>query len=138
MSKKLKRRQSLEEILASCSDTLFPADLGAAPVTVDSRDADGDTPLHVLARRGNNYGLERLIEAGADVNAIGDMSETPLHVALHQKNLVAVELLLNAGAVVSLVSEFDQSPLSIANDLGGEFRALMRQKAGAGSVGQGE
>lgn len=131
MGKKLKRRQSLDEILASCSDTLFPAELGAVPVTVDSRDADGDTPLHVLARRGNNYGIERLIEAGADVNAVGDMSETPLHIALHKKNIVAVELLLNAGAGVSLVSEFGQSPQDIANDLGSEFRALLRRKAGA-------
>ena len=127
MSKKAKNRQSLEEILASCSDTLFPAELREAKVDLDSRDADGDTPLHVLLWRGNNYGVQRLIEAGADVNAVGDMSETPLHIAVRKNNIDAITQLLQAGADPSRVSEFGQTPKDIANSIGGQTKQLFSQ-----------
>ena len=124
MPKKKKTRETLEEMLASCSDTLFPGDLGAAPVTLDSRDVDGDTPLHVMLWRNNTYAVLQFIAAGADVNAVGDMSETPLHIALKQQNLAAIEALLKAGADISRVSEFGQSPLELAQELGGDIRRL--------------
>jgi len=40
--------RSLEEILQSTADCLFPAELGEQPVTIDSRGCDGDTSLHAL------------------------------------------------------------------------------------------
>ncbi|WP_149140072.1 ankyrin repeat domain-containing protein [Gemmobacter caeruleus] len=125
MSRKPKTRLSLQDILASCSDTLFPAECGKAPVTPQSRGADGDTPLHVMVWRGNTYAVQCLVEAGADVNAVGDMSETPLHVALRRKDLAAAELLLRAGAETDRVSEFGQSPRDLALVLGGAFRRLL-------------
>lgn len=125
MPRKPKTRQSPEGILASCSDTLFPAECGNAPVTPDSRGADGDTPLHVMVWRGNTHARQCLVDAGADVNAVGDMSETPLHVALRQANLAAVESLLRAGADTGRVSEFGQTPCDLALALGGEFRRLL-------------
>ncbi len=125
MPKRPKTRETLEQILASCSDTLFPAELGEAPVEVNSRDVEGDTPLHVMLQRGNDHGVKLLIEAGADVNAVGDMSETPLHLALKQENLAAVEALLAAGAKTTPMSEFDESPSDIARALGGEFQRLV-------------
>ena len=128
MAKRPKTRQSLEEILASCSDTLFPEEMGKAVVTPNSRCVDGDTPLHVLLWRGNNYAIELLLEAGADVNAIGDMSETPLHIALQKNNLDAVRMLLKAGADKTLRSEFGQTPADIANELGGEFAKIFFPK----------
>jgi ankyrin repeat protein len=121
-------RQSLEEILASCSDTLFPAGMGDAPVAVDSVDADGDTPLHLMAWRGNNHGLALLISAGADVNAVGDMSETPLHIAVRNQNLAAIEALLAAGADPSPVSEFGESPKSRAKAIGGAIGRLFNRR----------
>ncbi len=124
MSKRPKSRQSLEDILASCSDTLFPAALGKAEVQIDSTDVDGDTPLHVLLRRGNDFGAKCLIENGADVNAIGDMSETPLHVATRKQNVTIVALLLKAGANPDAMSEFGQTPQSIAAKLGGKMNEL--------------
>ena len=82
-----KRRATLEEILASTSDILYPAELGEKPVTINSTDCDGDTPLHVMVWRKDRYAVNLLIEAGADVNAAGDMTETPLHVAIGQEDL---------------------------------------------------
>ena len=65
MPKRAKTRQSLAEILASCSDTLFPAEMGKAVVKIDSQDCDGDTPLHVMLWRDDTYGAKCLIDAGA-------------------------------------------------------------------------
>ncbi|WP_120500605.1 ankyrin repeat domain-containing protein [Roseovarius sp. EL26] len=127
MPKRAKERETLEEILISCSDTIFPEELGAAPVTLNSRDVDGDTPLHVLLWRKNTYGALLLIEAGADVNAVGDMSETPLHIAVKAQDVTVIGALLKAGANVSFVSEFGQSPLDLAKDAGGDIKRVFLQ-----------
>jgi ankyrin repeat protein len=58
-------------------------------------ESDGDTPLHVMLRRNDNEAVPMLLNAGANVNVIGDMSETPLHVAVLQRNFVAAEALLS-------------------------------------------
>jgi len=128
MSQKPKSRQALREILVSCSDTLFPAELGMAPVEVKSRGANGDTPLHVMLWQENTYGALQLIEAGADVNAAGDMSETPLHLAVKKQNIPVVEALLKAGADASCVSEFGHSPQEVANQLSSDLRRLFASR----------
>ncbi|PJI85200.1 ankyrin repeat protein [Yoonia maricola] len=126
MSKRPKTRQSLDEILASCSDTLFPDKMGRAPVNIDSKDVEGDTALHVMLWRGDTYGAVSLIDAGAEVDAVGDMSETPLHIAVRKANAKVVAHLLAAGANPDIISEFGQSPRSIASDAGGEIAKLFR------------
>jgi len=125
MSKKQKTRASLAQILASCSDTLFPAEMGKAPVSIDSKDEEGDTPLHVMVWREDTYAALELILAGADVNATGDMSETPLHVAVRKQNLKVIDALLAAGADRRLISEFGQTPLSLAEAAGGDVRRML-------------
>lgn len=127
MSKRLKTRQTLDEILASCSDTLFPHKMGKAAVQVNTADVDGDTPLHVLTRRGNTYGIKLLLEAGAQVNAIGDMSETPLHIAVRKGDAEVTALLLGNGADPNIISEFDQTPHAMAQEQGGDILRLFTQ-----------
>ncbi|MEM0935766.1 MAG: ankyrin repeat domain-containing protein [Pseudomonadota bacterium] len=124
MTKKPKTRQKLEDILASCSEALFPAEMGSAPVSIGSRASNGDTPLHVMAWRIDTHGALQLIDAGADVNAAGDMSETPLHIAVRKKDLTVVEALLRAGADPDRVSELGNTPRKFADELGGEMRRL--------------
>lgn len=122
-----KSRETLEQILASCSDTLFPASLGEASVSLNSRNVDGDTPLHVMLWRKNTYGALLLIEAGADVNAVGDMSQTPLHVAVQQGDVKAAKALLKAGANRVHVSEFGKSPNDLALEHGSDMRRCFTQ-----------
>ncbi|MDZ4056986.1 MAG: hypothetical protein U1D69_08470, partial [Polynucleobacter sp.] len=64
--------RTLQEILQSTSDALFPADLGEREVSLDSQDCNGDTPLHVLVWRGDSAGAKALVAAGAAPNRIGD------------------------------------------------------------------
>ncbi len=63
MLKRPKSRRTLEEILQSTSDVLFLEELGEARISLSSRGCDGDSPLHVLLWRGDDYGTKLLIES---------------------------------------------------------------------------
>jgi len=111
--------RTLDEVLWSVSDAIYPDSLGEKPVEVNCHGADGDTPLHVLAWRDDTEGAAILVAAGANVNALGDMGETPLHVAARQGNAVLLDLLLRAGGDPSLRSEFGLTVRELAAGRGG-------------------
>ncbi len=111
--------RTLKQVLRSTSDVLFPAEIGEAPVTLTSRSSEGDSALHVMAWRRDHGAARILIEAGADVNAIGDMDQTPLHVAVMQRDVVMARLLLEHGARDDLVSEFGATARQEAKLQGG-------------------
>lgn len=56
------------------------------------------SPLHVLGWRDDSGRALILVEAGADLNATGEMYETPLHIAPANENLELTSLLVRAGA----------------------------------------
>ena len=124
MGHKPKHRATLEEILASTSDVLFPAEIGKKVVSISSTDCDGDTPLHVMVWRNDAYAVKVLLEAGANPNAIGDMGETPLHVAVSKENCTIAENLLQAGAKVNIRSEFNETAQERAIRKGGAIAKL--------------
>src|SRR5688572_11029647 len=116
--------RTLDEVLQSTSDVLFPADIGKRRVAIDSHDSDGDTPLHVMTWRNDLEAVDLLVSAGADVNAVGDMGETPLHVAISRQNLAIAKALLKAGARDGIRSEFGSTPREMAVRQGGAMAAL--------------
>lgn len=120
------RMPTLDEVLQSTSDVLFPAELGNRRVRVTSANADGDTPLHVMAWRKDPKAMALLISAGADVNAVGDMGETPLHVAIAQRDEASIRMLLDAGARIDIRSEFDETPLEKAAATSDAIQRLLR------------
>jgi ankyrin repeat protein len=101
--------RTLEEVLQSTSDCIYPEQLGEARVSLDSTDADGDTALHILIWRGDTDGALLLIEKGAPINAVGDMGETPLHVAISRQDMTVIDALLKAGAKTDMASEFGET-----------------------------
>jgi uncharacterized protein len=116
--------RTLEDVLQSTSDVLFPDELGERLVAIDSHSSEGDTPLHVMAWRDDFEGVAILIKAGADVNAIGDMGQTPLHVAVTKRNAAMVLALLGAGARDDIRSEFGSTPHEDAVRGGGTLLTL--------------
>ena len=114
MPKKPKTRRTLEEILHSVSDSLYPEKMGKGGIEINDADCLGDTPLHVMTWREDIYAVKLLIEHGANINATGDMTETPLHIATRRGNLEIVEALLAAGARTDIMSEFGQTPKDYA------------------------
>ena len=119
--------RTLEEVLQSTSETLFPAGMGKQEVKIDSVDSDGDTALHVIAGRNDSFGVEILIAAGAKIDAIGDMGETPLHSALRHNALKSIEALLFNQARTDIKSEFGANAREIAKEKGGQVEKTFRQ-----------
>ena len=125
---KLKKRETVEQILERLSERMFPAELGAKVVQIDSQEADGDGVLHNLLYGRELYPARALTEAGADVNLVGNAGYTPLHVAAWRNHPEAVEMLLNADANPGLRCENGKTPLEIAkeNSYGEVARLLSR------------
>ncbi|GIL68011.1 hypothetical protein Vafri_21339 [Volvox africanus] len=80
-------------------------------VDVNSRDAEGFTPLHAAATRGSAAIVARLLRAGADSNIASSEGLLPLHAAAAGGHLDVVELLLDAGSLVSYKSSSGATPL---------------------------
>jgi ankyrin repeat protein len=70
--------------------------------------------------------IERLIQAGADINEPDIDGMTPLHIAVKVKNLTAAAYLISKGADVNIKNEEGQSPLEMAEEDG--LLAVLQEK----------
>ncbi len=73
-----------------------------------------EPPLHEAVRKGDVAAVERLLAAGADVNARDMYAATPLHLAAESGDVRITEILLAKGANVSAVDDGHNYPLHIA------------------------
>lgn len=113
----MKHGESLEQFLARAGETLFVAGV-EEPMTIHSRNADGDMPLHMAALWGERYAITLLLDAGAEIDAKGDMSNTPLYYAVMGDHLLAAEVLLERGANPDAPSELGYTPRTLAKQHG--------------------
>lgn len=91
---------------------------------------DGTTALFAAALQGHTTAMERLIRAGADVNAqCTQLQVTALHMAARRGHIDAVELLLSYGASPFITSTQGDTPLHAGVDHIGVVRVLL--EAGA-------
>ncbi len=82
-------------------------------IGLDASTPEGDSPLHVVAGWGDAAATRMLVDAGARVDAVGDMGETPLHIAAKHASPEVIEVLVNAGARMDVVSDFGETPASL-------------------------
>jgi ankyrin repeat protein len=101
------------ELAAAFRDLInYQSDDPTAPIDPFTyRSPDGDTCLHVAARRGDVRSVVLLLKAGADPNDLGDMQSTPLHYA---KDPEIIAMLLAAGASDKVTNAFGRTPLERA------------------------
>lgn len=74
----------------------------------------GKTALHAAACRGHEEMLRMLLDAGADIEAVGNDGQTPMYLAAQQKHQGVVQILLKAGA--KLESEKHDPVLALLNE----------------------
>lgn len=99
----------------------------AAGANLDDRDVMGKTPLMLAIEQRNFEAATQLLQAGADVNAIMEVSEDSifsygsnqvcqraLHLAIAARDLTAIEVLLAAGADPTLPNSDGITALELA------------------------
>ncbi len=75
---------------------------------------DGSTPLHWASYRDDLDGAEKLIRAGANVNAANDLGVTPLWTASQNGSAGMVRKLLSAGANPNAALTAGETPVMVA------------------------
>ena len=117
MKSKKRAPPTLEEILKRTAVVMYPAGPPAS-LTVQDRDSDGDTPLHKVSLWGDRSAISALAQAGADIDARGDMGKSPLCYAVMSNHVLAAERLLELGADPNLRDEFGLTPRQVALESG--------------------
>jgi ankyrin repeat protein len=73
-------------------------------------DSNGDSLLHIAAQNGDAKTIELLLDAGIDIDQLGDMESTALHYAYQGGHRQAIEVLLNRGATTGIRNLFGKAP----------------------------
>lgn len=82
--------------------------------SLETRDDQGRTAMHVAAERGYSKTIELLVELGANINAQDNHMETPLHRAARQPHAAATSaLLIMNGADITLRNRFGDTAFTL-------------------------
>ncbi len=92
----------------------LPSFTAIAPLTPNSRTSIGETPLQIAAIRGDTSAIAALLDAGADIDTLGEHGYTALHEAVGQGHAAAVSLLLARGASPSIANDQGHTPQQLA------------------------
>ena len=107
--------QPLHRYLQNLADLPEFVELGR--IFPHTRGNFGNTPLHVAAIRGELDALGWLLDAGADIDAVGEHGYTALHEAIAQHQREAVRFLLARGASPEIPNADGDQPLALAERL---------------------
>ena len=107
------KNDDMSYLSAFFSDMInYDADDPLEPINpLTYRTPEGDSCLHIAAIRGDFRAVKLLIEAGLDVNFIGDMGYTPLHYASKGNHQTIVDFMLSKGAQSNITNEFGEKAI---------------------------
>lgn len=107
--------KSIKDILDSYKSV--PDFFGIDVRDVNSRSHYNDQVLHMACISGNVPDVLAILDAGADIDAIGEGGMTPLHYAVLHDQLDIVKLLLDKGADFKIHDNDGCTALQLAIDL---------------------
>eukprot|EP00435_Cladocopium_sp_Y103_P046440 s731_g13.t1 len=123
------QEEGIQLLRAAVAGEVYEVDrLVAMRANVSNTAPAGTTALHFAALHGHTEMLRRLLQGGADVNALDDHGWAPLHVAAGAGRLDAMNLLVAAGAVPDQRSP-DGTPYEVAVNSGQHSTALTLELA---------
>jgi ankyrin repeat protein len=102
-----------------------------ADVTAQSRNANGNTPLHAALAGNQKMVIGLLIGGAANVNAPDAAGWHPLHLAAANNNLEAIKTLIAQGANVRAENGDALTPLALAKKGNHREAAALLQRHGA-------
>jgi ankyrin repeat protein len=105
-----------------------PAVTRAAAAKVDP---DGTTPLHWAVRNNDLPQIDRLIRAGANVNAANRYGVTPIYLACQNGSAAAISRLLKAGVSANATGNYGETALMTCARTGNVDAARVLIEAGA-------
>lgn len=110
---------SREAFFIACQEgdeaTVHQALEGYGKAELNARDGDtGESALHCCAYAGCSKVMQRLVDAGIDVNAQDGIGQTPLHIAAFLHHSECVDILVDHGADLGVKNEVGKTPLQLA------------------------
>jgi ankyrin repeat protein len=129
-------------VLSMAAATFSAAEPQQVQAKAESVEPDGTTPLHRAAQRNDLSTAERLVRAGAKVNAANRYGVTPLSLACINGDAPMIEMLLKAGADANSALPEGETALMTAANTGNvaALKALLAHGANVnateGSKGQ--
>lgn len=88
--------------------------LASGGISLDAKDSQGRTALHMAAANGHHGIVEYLISKGVDLNALNEEKNTPLHWACLNGHVQVVKTLILAGANGSVLNSHERTPIDEA------------------------
>lgn len=104
------------DVLARYVAEQLPEFVGLCLSDVNQVGNFGDTPLNVAAVHGRLDEVEALLDAGARIDARGELGNTALHEALGQNHSAVIEALLARGASLLQANDRGATPLDLIRE----------------------
>ena len=102
---------TLQEILNDYADYVHAE---PSSITISSRNASGESPLHWMASLGDALAIRLLIINGADPSDPDHFGNTALHIAVLQRHAPAAKELIHLGAPMHTKNGEGTTPADIA------------------------